>query len=66
MSTANLLYSDTENALRDSVRRLLSDRCPPELAARAYDADAPAPHVFSDIWRTLAAELGVAGLLVPE
>ena len=66
MSTANLLYSDTENALRDSVRRLLSDRCPPKLVARAYDADAPAPQVFSDIWRTLAAELGVAGLLVPE
>ena len=66
MSTANLLYSDTEDALRDSVRRLFADRCPPELVARAYDADAPAPQVFSDIWRTLAAELGVAGLLVPE
>src|SRR5271166_2938663 len=65
-SSGNLLYSDTENALRDSVRRLLADRCPPELVARAYDVDAPAPQVFSDIWRTLAAELGVAGLLVPE
>src|SRR5580693_5530721 len=63
---ADLLYSDTEEALRDSVRRLFADRCPPELVARAYDADAPAPQVFSDIWRTLAAELGVAGLLVPE
>ena len=37
MSTADLLYSDTENALRDSVRRLFADRCPPELVARAYD-----------------------------
>jgi len=66
MSTADLLYSDTENALRDSVRRLFTDRCPPELVARAYDTQSPAPQDFSDIWRALAAELGVAGLLVPE
>ncbi len=66
MSDADLLYSDTENALRDSVRRLFADRCPPELVARAYDTESPAPQDFSDIWRTLAAELGVAGLLVPE
>ena len=31
--------------------------------ARAYD---PEPQDFSAVWRTLAAELGVAGLLVPE
>jgi alkylation response protein AidB-like acyl-CoA dehydrogenase len=31
--------------------------------ARAYD---PVPQDFSGVWRTLAAELGVAGLLVPE
>jgi alkylation response protein AidB-like acyl-CoA dehydrogenase len=61
-----LLYSDTENALRDSVRRLFADRCPPELVARAYDTEPPAPLDFSDIWRTLARDLGVAGLLVPE
>ncbi len=65
-SSGNLLYSDTENALRDSVRRLFADRCPPELVARAYDTESPVPQDFSDIWRTLAAELGVAGLLVPE
>jgi alkylation response protein AidB-like acyl-CoA dehydrogenase len=63
---ADLLYSDTEEALRDSVRRLFADRCPPELVARAYDTDSPASQDFSDIWRTLSAELGVAGLLVPE
>jgi alkylation response protein AidB-like acyl-CoA dehydrogenase len=63
MSTGDLLYSDTEEALRDSVRNLFADRCPPELVARAYDA---APQDFSGVWRTLAAELGVAGLLVPE
>jgi alkylation response protein AidB-like acyl-CoA dehydrogenase len=63
MSIGDLLYSDTEQALRDSVRNLFADRCPPELVARAYDA---APQDFSGVWRTLAAELGVAGLLVPE
>lgn len=60
---SDLLYSDTEDALRDSVRHLFADRCPPEVVAKAYDA---APQDFSDIWRTLAADLGVAGLLVPE
>ena len=60
---SDLLYSDTEEALRDSVRRLFADRCPPESVARAYDS---VPQDFSDVWRTLAAELGVAGLLVPE
>ncbi|HWS93677.1 MAG TPA: acyl-CoA dehydrogenase family protein, partial [Mycobacterium sp.] len=63
MSTGDLLYSDTEEALRDSVRHLFADRCPLESVVRAYD---PAPQDFSDIWQTLAAELGVAGLLVPE
>ncbi len=60
---SDLLYSDTEEALRDSVRRLFADRCPPESVMRAYDA---APHDFSDVWHALAADLGMAGLLVPE
>ncbi len=60
---SDLLYSDTEEALRDSVRHLFADRCPPESVARAYG---PEPQDFSGIWQTLAVELGVAGLLVPE
>src|SRR5271170_393973 len=63
MSLGDLLYSDTEDALRDSVRNLFADRCPPELVARCYDSP---PQQFSEVWRTLAAELGVAGLLIPE
>ncbi|WP_118914681.1 acyl-CoA dehydrogenase family protein [Mycobacterium shigaense] len=63
MSVGDLLYSDTEDALRDSVRHLFADRCPPDVVGSAYDV---APQDFSGIWRTLAAELGVAGLLVPE
>jgi alkylation response protein AidB-like acyl-CoA dehydrogenase len=66
MSIGDLLYSDTEDALRDSVRDLFADRCPLKLVARAYDSDATAPQDFSGVWHTLAAELGVAGLLVPE
>jgi alkylation response protein AidB-like acyl-CoA dehydrogenase len=53
MSAADLLYSDTEDALRDSVRHLFADRLPPELVARAYD---PAPQDFSAVWRTLSAD----------
>jgi len=63
MTTGDLLYSDTEEALRDGVRQLFADRCPPEQVVRAYD---PEPQDFSAVWRTLAAEMGVAGLLVPE
>jgi alkylation response protein AidB-like acyl-CoA dehydrogenase len=59
----DLLYSDTEEALRDSTRRLFADRCPPEALAGLYDAEPPD---FSEAWRTLGADLGVAGLLVPE
>jgi alkylation response protein AidB-like acyl-CoA dehydrogenase len=59
----DLLYSDTEEALRESVRRLFADRCPAESVMRAYD---PEPPDFSGVWRELAADLGVAGLLVPE
>ena len=60
---SDLLYSDTEEALRDSVRRLFADRCPPESVTSAYD---PAPQDFSGVWHALAADLGMAGLLVPE
>ncbi|HTM84274.1 MAG TPA: acyl-CoA dehydrogenase family protein [Mycobacterium sp.] len=60
---SDLLYSDTEEALRASVRRLLADQCPPDAVVGLYDQDPPD---FSGVWRTLAVDLGVAGLLVPE
>jgi alkylation response protein AidB-like acyl-CoA dehydrogenase len=59
----DLLYSDTEEALRDSVRRLFAERCPSEIVVGAYD---PEPRDFSGVWQELAADLGLAGLLVPE
>src|SRR5258708_16741811 len=60
---SDLLYSDPEEALRDSVRRLFAARCPPEAVTGICDG---ASHDFSGVWHTLAAELGTAGLLVPE
>ncbi|OBH66721.1 acyl-CoA dehydrogenase [Mycobacterium intracellulare] len=63
MHTGDLLYSDTEEALRSGVRQLFAERCPPESVAGVYDGQ---PQDFSGVWRTLATELGVAGLLVPE
>ncbi|MDH6576126.1 acyl-CoA dehydrogenase family protein [Kitasatospora sp. MAP5-34] len=65
MSTTqpDLLYSEIEEELRSSVRALLTDHCPPSAilarceSARPYDLG---------LWRSLAAELGAAGLQVPE
>ncbi|MFF4099403.1 acyl-CoA dehydrogenase family protein [Streptomyces sp. NPDC001903] len=64
MSTAfDLLYSDTEEELRSAVRALLVDRCAPaDVLARA---ETGRPH-DPGLWHTLAAEIGTAGLLVPE
>ncbi|MFE2549951.1 acyl-CoA dehydrogenase family protein [Streptomyces sp. NPDC059355] len=64
MSTAfDLLYSETEEELRSAVRALLADRCAPaDVLARA---ETGRPH-DPELWHTLAAEIGTAGLLVPE
>jgi alkylation response protein AidB-like acyl-CoA dehydrogenase len=59
----DLLYGEAESELRAAVRSLLDDRCGwHEVLARTeteqtYDAG---------LWRTLAADLGCAGLLIPE
>ncbi|MDP9795607.1 alkylation response protein AidB-like acyl-CoA dehydrogenase [Catenuloplanes nepalensis] len=51
----NLLYSQDEESLRDSLRDLLRSRtAPPD---DGFDAE---------VWRLLGAELGVVGLVVPE
>ncbi|MGD0687658.1 MAG: acyl-CoA dehydrogenase family protein, partial [Streptosporangiaceae bacterium] len=58
-----LLYSDTENELRAAVRALLQDRAAPAAviarteSAQTYD---------TGLWKALAADLGCAGLLIPE
>ncbi|MGI5246123.1 acyl-CoA dehydrogenase family protein [Dactylosporangium sp. CA-139066] len=55
----DLLYSEVEEELRSSVRSLLQDRV--DLSR----LEGPEP-VDLKLWRTLAADLGFAGLPVPE
>ncbi|MHC0428863.1 acyl-CoA dehydrogenase family protein [Streptomyces sp. O3] len=62
-AAADLLYSEAEDDLRAAVRALLADRCD----ARAVLAriESGQPH-DTELWKTLAADMGLAGLLVPE
>jgi alkylation response protein AidB-like acyl-CoA dehydrogenase len=60
---ANLLYTDTENELRSAVRALLDDKA----AWRDVLARTESGQTYDDkLWHTLAAEMGCAGLLIPE
>ena len=59
----DLLYTDVEDDLRSSVRDLLAARCTPEAVTALYDGDRS---VVGPLWRSLATDLGLAGLLVPE
>jgi alkylation response protein AidB-like acyl-CoA dehydrogenase len=63
VSTPDLLYSDIEEELRSSVRAMLADRSP--VAAVLERCEGPEPYDLK-LWRGLAAELGCAGLAVPE
>lgn len=59
----DLLYTDVEDDLRSTVRDLLAERCGPAAAIAMYDGDRS---IVDPLWKTLATELGLAGLLVPE
>lgn len=59
----NLLYSEVEDDLRAAVRAVLADRC--RAAAVLGRVEGAEPY-DGGLWRVLAAELGLAGLLVPE
>ncbi|MEU3465097.1 acyl-CoA dehydrogenase family protein [Streptomyces sp. NPDC006733] len=59
----DLLYSDVEDDLRSAVRGLLADRCPPTAILARIESGTP---YDLELWRVLAADIGVAGLLVPE
>ncbi|MBB2911203.1 alkylation response protein AidB-like acyl-CoA dehydrogenase [Streptosporangium becharense] len=58
-----LLYTEIEEDLRASVRDLLADRCGPGVVLRRVESATP---YDAELWKTLAQEIGVAGLLVPE
>ncbi|WNI14730.1 acyl-CoA dehydrogenase family protein [Actinacidiphila sp. ITFR-21] len=59
----NLLYTDVEDTLRAAVRDVLADRCPPAAVLGRIEGGEPYDPA---LWRVLAADLGLAGLLVPE
>jgi alkylation response protein AidB-like acyl-CoA dehydrogenase len=59
----NLLYTEVEQDLRASLRELLTDRCSAAGVIARLDGDAPHD---PDLWRALAVDLGLAGLIVPE
>ena len=59
----DLLYSDTERALADSLRSLLADRGSlDKVLARTESTE-----TYDDgLWQAMASDLGCAGLLIPE
>lgn len=59
----DLLASDIESDLRATVRGLLADQCDPVAVTALYDGDRS---VVGPLWRSLAADLGLAGLMIPE
>ena len=63
MSDPQLLYTDVEDDLRSSVRGVLEKRCSTDRVNACYDGD---DAVGDEVWRALADQLGLAGLLVPE
>lgn len=60
--SADLLYSDVEQSLRESVRSLLGSRLAPADVMTGYDGVAD----HSALWKALAGDLGLAALLIPE
>ncbi|WP_396454241.1 acyl-CoA dehydrogenase family protein [Actinomadura sp.] len=60
---SDLLYSEIENDLRAGVRELLDDKAPWSSVLAGTEKDEP---YDAGLWRALAAQLGCAGLPVPE
>ncbi|MFF1874379.1 acyl-CoA dehydrogenase family protein [Kitasatospora herbaricolor] len=63
MTELDLLYSEVEEDLRSAVRAVLADRCPPQAVLARCEGPEPQD---AGLWRTLAQELGVVALQVPE
>jgi alkylation response protein AidB-like acyl-CoA dehydrogenase len=59
----DLLYSDAERALADALAALLADRGGLDKALERVES----PQTYDDkLWHAVAADLGCAGLLIPE
>lgn len=61
MTAIDLTYSDTEAALRESVRSLLQAHCAPSRVAGIYDGDGD---VAAGLWRTVSTALELPALAV--
>lgn len=59
----DLLYSDTEDDLRAAVRALLTERAGHQVLLDRIETDDP---YVPGLWKSLAGDIGAAGLLVPE
>ncbi|MFC9398208.1 acyl-CoA dehydrogenase family protein [Streptomyces sp. NPDC057027] len=59
----DLLYSETEDDLRAAVRALLADRAGHRILLDRIETDSP---YVPSLWKSLAGDIGAAGLLVPE
>lgn len=60
---SDLLYSETEDDLRAAVRALLADRAGHRTLLDRIETDSP---YVPGLWKSLAGDIGAAGLLVPE
>ncbi len=61
----DLLYTDTEDAVRESVASLLNKHTTTQDLLRRFDVDASTSTTETP-WPELGTELGLAGLLIPE
>jgi alkylation response protein AidB-like acyl-CoA dehydrogenase len=59
----DLLYTQNEEDLRQAVKDFFAERCPASRVLARLESDEP---YDLPTWRALAADLGCAGLLVPE
>jgi alkylation response protein AidB-like acyl-CoA dehydrogenase len=63
VTAADLLYSDTERELAAALADLLAERAAPgDVLARTEKSET----YDTDLWRAVAADIGLAGLLIPE
>jgi alkylation response protein AidB-like acyl-CoA dehydrogenase len=61
--TGDLLYSETEDALRESVRALLAANCPSDRVASMYDGD---ESLARDLWGAVSVALELPAIGLPE
>ena len=63
MTELDLLYTEVEDDLRNVVRAVLAAQCDPGAVTALYDGDRS---LVASLWKSIAVDLGLAGLLVPE